>query len=62
MNEENTSYPPKLILKQIPSVAIGLCIMNCRTVTLNKGTLVARLSPTNRIPDMLAPKLENCQP
>ena len=30
--------------------------MSCRTVTLTEGTIVARLSPTNKIPDMLAPE------
>ena len=37
-------------------VTIGLQNMSCRTVTLIKGTIVARLSPTNKIPDMLAPE------
>ena len=32
--------------------------MSCQTVTLHKGTVVARLSPTNVIPEKLAPKLE----
>ena len=36
--------------------------MRCRTVTLPKGTVVATLSPANKIPKMLAPKLVNCQP
>ena len=35
--------------------------MSCRTVSLNKGTVVAELSPANAIPKMLAPKLASCQ-
>ena len=35
--------------------------MSCHTVTLNKGTVVAELSPANVIPKMLAPKLASCQ-
>ena len=33
--------------------------MSCRTVTLTKGAIVARLSPANKIPDMLAPEFAN---
>ena len=43
------------------SVHVGLCNMSCRTVTLQKGTVVAELSPANAIPKMLAPKLASCQ-
>ena len=32
--------------------------MSCRSVTLHKGTVIARLSPGNAVPSMLAPKLE----
>ena len=32
------------------SVHVGLCNMSCRTVSLNKGTVVAELSPANAIP------------
>ena len=39
-------------------VAIGLRNLSCQIITLHKGTVVARLSPTNVVPDMLAPKLE----
>ena len=39
-------------------VTIGLRNMGCQTVTLHKGTVVARLSPANVVPEMLAPKLE----
>ena len=39
-------------------VSVGLRNMSCRTVTLQKGTVVAWLSPANVIPQMLAPKLE----
>ena len=42
-------------------VAIGLRNMSCQSVTLQKGTVVARLSPTNVVPEMLAPKLETDQ-
>ena len=37
-------------------VTTGLRNMSCQT--LHKGTVVARLSPTNVIQEMLAPKLE----
>ena len=43
------------------SVHVGLRNMSCRTVTLNKGTVVAGLSPANAILKMLAPKLASCQ-
>ena len=43
------------------SVHVGLHNMSCRTVTLHKGTVIAKLSPANVIPKMLAPKLANCQ-
>ena len=40
--------------------------MSCRTVTLHKGTVIARLSPANMVLHMLAPelgevKLASCQ-
>ena len=40
-------------------VTIGLWNMSCRTVTLTKGTIVARLLLANKIPDMLAPEFAN---
>ena len=43
------------------SVHVGLRNMSCHAVTLNKGTVVAGLSPANAIPKMLAPKLASCQ-
>ena len=43
------------------SVQVGLRNMSCRAVSLNKGTVVAELSPTNAIPKTLAPKLASCQ-
>ena len=43
------------------SVHVGLRNMSCRAVSLNKGTVVAELSPANAIPKMLAPKLASCQ-
>ena len=47
-------------------VAVSLRNMSCQPVTLHKGTVVARLSPANVIPEKLAPELEpiklaNCQ-
>ena len=39
-------------------VYVGLRNMSCRSVTLHKGTVIARLSPSNAVPSMLAPKLE----
>ena len=42
-------------------VPIGLRNMSCRTETLTKGTIVACLSPANKIPDMLAPEFANCK-
>ena len=41
------------------SVYVGLRNLSCRTVTLQKGTVVAQLSPANVIPKMLAPKPES---
>ena len=32
--------------------------MSCRSVTLRRGTVIARLSPGNAVPSMLAPRLE----
>ena len=43
------------------SIHVGLCNLSCKTVTLKKGTVVAKLSPANEIPKMLAPKLAQCQ-
>ena len=37
---------------------MGLRNMSCRSVTLCKGRVLARLSPSNAVPSMLAPKLE----
>ena len=37
---------------------MGLKNMSCRSVTSHKGTVIARLSPGNVVPSMLAPKLE----
>ena len=39
------------------SIHVGLRNLSCKTVTLKKGTVVAKLSPANEIPKMLAPKL-----
>ena len=32
--------------------------MSCQSVTLRKGTVIARLSPGNVVPNMLAPRFE----
>ena len=37
---------------------MGLRNMSCQSVTLHKGTVIARLSPSNAVPSMLASKLE----
>ena len=39
-------------------VYVGLRNMSCRSVILHKGTVIARFSPGNVVPSMLAPKLE----
>ena len=39
-------------------VPIGLRNMNCITDILNKGMVITQLSPSNVVPNMLAPKLE----
>ena len=64
MDDEEGSYtiPAYTYLKSNSrSVHVGLCNMSCRMVSLNKGTVVAELSPANAIPKMLAPKLASCQ-
>ena len=61
IDEEYSEYaiPSYSFLKlNSKRVAIGLRNMSCQPVTLHKGTVVARLSPTNVIPEKLAPKLE----
>ena len=60
--EGNYTIPAYTYLKSNSrSVHVGLRNMSCCTVTLQKGTVVAELSPTNAIPKMLAPKLASCQ-
>ena len=60
--EGNYTIPAYTYLKSNSrSVYVGLCNMSCCTVSLNKGTVVAELSPANAIPKMLAPKLASCQ-
>ena len=59
--EENGEYTVpsySFIKSNSKRVAIGLRNLSCQTITLHKGTAVARLSPANVVPDMLAPKLE----
>ena len=61
IDEEYGEYviPSYSILKlNSKRVIIGLRNMSCQPVTLHKGTVVARLSPVNVIPEKLAPKLE----
>ena len=43
-------------------VHFALRNLSCRTVLLKKGTVVAQLSPANKIPDMLAPEFVNSKP
>ena len=45
----------------VPILLVGLRNLSCRTVTLKKGTVVAKLSATNMMPQMLAPKLAKSQ-
>ena len=61
-DEEEGSYtvPSYNFLKgNSRSVHVGLRNLSCRTVTLQKGTVVAQFSPANVIPKMLAPKPES---
>ena len=57
--EDNYTVPKYSFLKSNSRrVYVGLRNMSCRSVTLHKGTVIARLSPGNAVPSMLAPKLE----
>ena len=57
--EDNYAVPAYSFLKSSSKrVYVGLRNMSCRSVTLHKGTVIARLSPSNAVPSMLAPKLE----
>ena len=57
--EDNYTVPAYSFLKSNSRrVCVGLRNMSCRSVTLHKGTVIARLSPGNAVPSMLAPKLE----
>ena len=63
-SEENWEYtiPSYTDLKSNSKrVSVGLCNLSCRAVMLKKGMVVARLSPANVVPKMLAPKLTNDQ-
>ena len=66
-NEDSYTVPAYTFLKSNSKrVLVGLRNMSCRTVTLHKGTVIARLSPTNVVPHMMAPelgevKLASCQ-
>ena len=57
--EDNYAVPAYSFLKSNSrQVYVGLRNMSCQAVTLHKGTVIARLSPGNVVPNMLAPKLE----
>ena len=57
--EDNYSVPAYSFLKSNSrQIYVGLRNMSCPSVTLHKGTEIARLSPGNAVPSMLAPKLE----
>ena len=58
-DDEDTYTTPaySFIKSNSKRVSVGLRNMSCRTVTLHKGTVLARLSPANVVPHMLAPKL-----
>ena len=57
--EDNYTVPAYSFLKSNSRrVYVGLRNMSCRSVTLHKGIAIARLSPSNAVPSMLAPKLE----
>ena len=57
--EDNYAVPTYSFLKSNSRrVYVGLRNMSCRSVTLHKGMVIARLSPGNMVPSMLAPKLE----
>ena len=66
-DEDSYTIPSYTFLRSNSKrVSVGLRNMSCRTVTLHKGTVVARLSPANVVPHMLAPelgevKLASCQ-
>ena len=57
--EDNYAVPAYSFLKSNSrQVYVGLRNISCPSVTLHKGTVIARLSPGNAAPSMLAPKLE----
>ena len=57
--EDNYAMPAYSFLKSNSRrVSVDLRNMSCRSVTLPKGTVIARLSPGNVVPNMLVPKLE----
>ena len=64
-NEEGSEYtvPSKTFIKsKSKRVSVALRNLSCRIVMLNKGTTVAKLSPANRVPHMLAPEFVNYKP
>ena len=57
--EDNYAVPAYSFLKSyFRRLYVGLRNRSCRSVTLHKGTVIAKLSPSNAVPSMLAPKLE----
>ena len=57
--EDNYAVPAYSFLKSNSRrVYVGFRNMSWQSVTLHKGTVIARLSPSNAVPSMLAPKLE----
>ena len=64
-NEEGSEYtvPSKTFIKsKSKRVSVALRNLSCQIVVLNKGTTVAKLSPANRVPHMLAPEFVNYKP
>ena len=41
------------------TIHVGLRNLSCQTVTLKKGTVMAKHSPANMMPQMLAPKAKS---
>ena len=62
MDDDEGSYTiPAYTYLKPNSKCVGLRNLNCHTVTLHKGMVIAMLSPSNVIPKMLAPKLAKCK-
>ena len=64
-DEEGGEYtvPSKSFIKsKSKRVSVALRNLSCQTVVLGKGTTVAKLSPANTVPCMLAPEFANDKP